>query len=137
MRHSDVRRFYSEHGEELQRYLTRRLNCAQTAADLTQDVFVRLMRSEAADAVENPRAYLYRIASNLLADHFRDARFIRIGLADTRGRDIEHDLVEGAEGVAHGHVHLPKTLEGVRLWVEVEGWNGGTHRAEWPLLAGP
>ena len=74
MRHSDVRRFYFEHGEELRRYLTRRLNCAQTAADLTQEVFVRLMRSEAAGALENPRAYLYRIASNLLADHFRGAK---------------------------------------------------------------
>ena len=68
---SHVRRFYARHGEELQRYLTRRLNCAQTAADLTQEVFVRLMRSEVAGAVDNPRAYLYRIASNLLTDHFR------------------------------------------------------------------
>lgn len=71
MRHCDVRRFYAEHGEELQRYLTRRLNCAQTAADLTQEVFLRLMRSESAGGLNNPRAYLYRIASNLLADHFR------------------------------------------------------------------
>ena len=74
MRHSDVRRFYSEHGEELRLYLARRLDCAQTAADLTQEVFVRLMRSDATVAVENPRAYLYRIASNLLADHFRGAK---------------------------------------------------------------
>ena len=74
MGHSDVRRLYSEHGEELRRYLTRKLNCAQTAADLTQEVFVRLMRSEAAGVMENPRADLYRIASNLLADHFRGMR---------------------------------------------------------------
>ncbi len=82
MRHSDVRRFYSEHGEELRRYLTRRLNCAQTAADLTQEVFVRLLRSEPPGTVENPRAYLYRIASNLLADHFRGMKR-RADLADT------------------------------------------------------
>lgn len=74
MRHGDVRRFYSEHGEELQRYLTRQLNCAQTAADLTQEVFVRLMRSKGAGTMENPRAYLYRIASNLLVDHYRGAK---------------------------------------------------------------
>lgn len=74
MQHSDVRRFYSAHGEELERYLNRRLNCAQTAADLTQEVFVRLMRSESASAVENPRAYLYRIASNLVVDHFRSVK---------------------------------------------------------------
>ena len=73
MQHSDVRQFYAAHREELERYLKGRVNCAQTAADLTQEVFVRLMRSELADRVENPRAYLYRIASNLLVDHYRRA----------------------------------------------------------------
>ena len=71
MRKSDVRRFYSLHGRELQRYLTRQLNCAETAADLTQEAFLRLLRGGGAATVENPRAYLYRIASNLVQDHFR------------------------------------------------------------------
>ena len=71
MQSSDVKHYYFEHSEELRRYLRRRLNCAQTAADLTQEVFLRLMRSEPAGVLENPRAYLYRIASNLLADHLR------------------------------------------------------------------
>ncbi len=71
MRRDDVRQFYFEHGEELQRYLTRRLNCAHTAADLTQETFVRLMNGRRTETLENPRAYLYRIASNLVADHFR------------------------------------------------------------------
>ena len=71
MRRDDVRQFYFEHGEELQRYLTRRLNCAHTAADLTQETFVRLMNGRRPETLENPRAYLYRIASNLVADHFR------------------------------------------------------------------
>ena len=71
MRRSDVRRFYFEHGAELERYLTRRVNCAHTAADLTQEAFVRLLNGQTAETLENPRAYLYRIASNLVADHFR------------------------------------------------------------------
>ena len=66
---------------------------------------------------------------------FRDARFIRVGLSDDRGREIESDLVEGAEGIASGHVHLPHVLDGVQLWLEVEGWDGRRHRAYWPLLA--
>lgn len=74
MRRSDVTQVYSEHGEELQRYLTRRVDCAQTAADLTQEAFVRLMKAQPSERLENPRAYLFRIASNLVADHFRGAR---------------------------------------------------------------
>ena len=65
---------------------------------------------------------------------FRDARFIRVGLSDAAGEDIDSAPVEGAEGIAHGHVHLPEALEGVRLWVEIEGWDGETHRGQWPLL---
>ena len=65
---------------------------------------------------------------------FRDARFIRIGLSDAVGEEIDSAPVEGAEGIAHGHVHLPEVLEGVQLWVEIEGWDGKTHRGQWPLL---
>ncbi len=65
---------------------------------------------------------------------FRDARFIRVGLSDAAGAEIDRADVEGPEGIAHGHVHLPEALEGARLWIEIEGWDGTKHRAEWPLL---
>ena len=71
MRHEDVSRFYAEHGEELERYLTRRLSCAQTAADLKHETFARLINGKTAEQVDNPRAYLFQIARNLVADHFR------------------------------------------------------------------
>ena len=72
MRSSDVQDLYRQYGQELQGYLSRRLKCAETAADLTQEAFVRLIRGGPQGLVDNPRAYLYRIASNLLTDHYRD-----------------------------------------------------------------
>ena len=72
-----------------------------------------------------------------LADgRFRDARFIRVGLSDADGREIDSELAEGSEGLASGHVHLPEVLEGIRLWIEIEGWDGQRYRAHWPLLEG-
>ena len=65
---------------------------------------------------------------------FRDARFIRVGLSNAAGEEIDRAPVEGAEGIAHGHLHLPEVLEGARLWIEIEGWDGRKHRAEWLLL---
>ena len=65
---------------------------------------------------------------------FRDARFIRVGLSDAAGEEIDSEAVEGPEGIAHGHVHLPEELAGVQLWVEIEGWDGETYRGQWPLL---
>ena len=70
----------------------------------------------------------------IAAGRFRDARFIRVGLSDAAGEEIDRADVEGAEGIAHGHLHLPPVLEGARLWIEIEGWDGRKHRAEWPLL---
>ena len=73
MRSEDVRYLYGEHGKELQRYLARKIRCRFTAADLTQDLFVKLLRSKKSDALDNPRAYLFRMAANMLADHARSA----------------------------------------------------------------
>ena len=61
---------YQRHRNELLAFLTRRVRCRETARDLLQDAFVRLMHSERGD-VGNLRAFLYRIANNLSIDHAR------------------------------------------------------------------
>lgn len=76
------------------------------------------------------------IFPEIAAGRFRDARFIRVGLSDAAGAEIDRADVEGAEGIAHGHLHLPPVLEGARLWIEIEGWDGQTYRAKWPLNGG-
>jgi RNA polymerase sigma-70 factor (ECF subfamily) len=59
--------------EDLQRYFQRRLASRETAADLTQETFLRLLRSGQVPELRQPRAFLFRAASNLLADHYRQA----------------------------------------------------------------
>jgi len=63
-------RLYQRHRHELMAFLTRRTRCRETASDLVQDAFVRLMHSERGE-VGNLRAFLYRIANNLSIDHAR------------------------------------------------------------------
>ena len=67
----NIQYLYLQYGEELKRYITRRLNSADAATDLTHETFVRLLRRYPAPQPENPRAYLYRIAHNLALDHLR------------------------------------------------------------------
>ena len=71
MRQDEVGTLYLEHGQELRRFLTRRLACADTASELTQEAFGRLLRRRRAGPLKNPRAYLFRIAANLVTDHLR------------------------------------------------------------------
>lgn len=61
------------HRRELQAYLTKKLKDAETAADLTQEVFLRFVERDATNGttVLNERAYLFRTAHNLAVDHVR------------------------------------------------------------------
>ena len=68
---TDTQILYQRYEPEIRRYLARRLHCEHTAADLTQETFLRLLRQGGVSVLEKPRAYLYRIAANLLTDHRR------------------------------------------------------------------
>lgn len=56
--------------DELQRFTRRRLRGAPAAEDLVQEACLRFTRLETAK-LTNPRAFLYRILSNLVVDHQR------------------------------------------------------------------
>jgi RNA polymerase sigma factor (sigma-70 family) len=67
----DLKALYLAHREELQAYLNRQVRCRETAADLTQDVFIRLSEQAGRSRIGNFRAYLFSSVRNLLIDHFR------------------------------------------------------------------
>ena len=80
---TDTHKLYQRYEPEIRRYLARRLHCEHTAADLTQEAFLRLLRRRGEAVLEKPRAYLYRIAANVLTDHHR-----RMAAQPARSDDI-------------------------------------------------
>lgn len=63
---------YVAHYGWLQRWLFRKLRCAQDAADLTQDTFLRVLAgTRATQQLREPKAYLRVIAGGLVVDHYR------------------------------------------------------------------
>ena len=62
---------YLEHEKELLRFLGKRLGSHSLAADLAQELYLKLRRAETAPAVRNSRAYLFGMAANLATDHLR------------------------------------------------------------------
>lgn len=64
----------SEYHAELQRFLMRRLRSVHNAQDLAQEAYLRLLRVDRAELVRQPRAYLYRIALNLVLEFQLRAR---------------------------------------------------------------
>jgi RNA polymerase sigma-70 factor (ECF subfamily) len=66
-----VRDLYADHLIWLRDWLQRRVGCLETAADLSQDVFARLLLREDVIRVRSPRAYIGSIARGLVIDHWR------------------------------------------------------------------
>lgn len=60
--------------KELRSFLTRRLGCAEAAADIVQDTYVRLAMRPDHQTHDNPRALVFRVAANLATDHHRHQR---------------------------------------------------------------
>lgn len=65
------------HRAELLRFMTARCGSADEAEDLLQDLWVRV-RTQTTGPVGNPRAYLFRMANNIVLDRVRaDHRAMR------------------------------------------------------------
>src|SRR3546814_13743272 len=65
---------YAEFREPLLGFFLRRVHNRAEAEDLTQDVFVRLIRAGRSDRIENPNAFVFNIPTNLLRYRGREAR---------------------------------------------------------------
>lgn len=77
------RDFYESTARPLWGYLSRACSDPSLADDLLQESYLRFLSAENIPKdPEHCRHYLFRIASNLLVDHFRQSRRIQTGLTD-------------------------------------------------------
>jgi len=83
-----LERLFSEQGNALRAFLYRRVHKHPDAAELAQEVYLRMLRVPDMTSVRNPEAYLYAVASNLAKEHaHREAR-------DRGVLDIDDPLVQ-------------------------------------------
>jgi RNA polymerase sigma factor (sigma-70 family) len=83
-----VERLFAEHGPALQAFLSRRVRRHPDAAELAQEVYLRMLRVADITAIRNPEAYLYTVASNLAKEHARHER------QDGTALDVDDPLVQ-------------------------------------------
>jgi len=62
-------RLFVRHRGALQLFFSRRLRVKADAADLAQEVYLRLLRVSDPDTIRNPEAYLFAVAGNLLKEN--------------------------------------------------------------------
>ena len=97
------RYFYEKHHKEIFLFIYRRTDDEEVTADLTQQVFLKAMQSiDRFNYRGIPfSAWLYRIASNEVAQYFRDQQKFRIVSVENSG---VNDIVEED----YGHIDLAK-----------------------------
>jgi RNA polymerase sigma factor (sigma-70 family) len=104
--YSDLQSVFMEARADLERMLRRRLGSSHAAADLTQDIYLRLRRITAPlPDRHQARAYLFRMAGNLVTDHVR---------VEGRRAELLAGNVVLFEGICDGPEHDALTRDQMR-----------------------
>lgn len=112
-----MRKLYDELYDPLFQYIFYLTNNRVLAEEFVQDAFVKLFEKE---QVEQPKAYLYRIARNLIYDYYRRKRLISwlpLGKEDRASDNFPQDLLEQNEmnrrlyeALSHIKIHYRETI---------------------------
>lgn len=108
-----VERLFAEHGGALRAFFSRRVRRGPDAAELAQEVYLRLLRIPDVDAIRNPEAYLYTVASNLAKEHSLQERRQRSSV------DLENPEIQEQLAVLPGFAGLLDTQARVKRLREV------------------
>lgn len=96
-------KFYEELAEPIFRHCYFRVRSREIAEDLTQESFMRLWNYLAkGNKVENPKAFLYRIAGNLIVDHYREKKESSLDALSEGGYDPKGEDADAVTAYAAG-----------------------------------
>lgn len=100
---TDIADLMHKHRRELLGFLSQRISCTEAAQDIFQETFIRYAGYGGKDRVENPRAFIFRIAANLATDYLRSH-------SRHSGRDIETSADDETEGGEQSALSVERTV---------------------------
>jgi RNA polymerase sigma-70 factor (ECF subfamily) len=131
-----VERLFAEHRGALQTFFGRRIRSKADAADLAQEVYIRMLRIGDQEAIRNPVHYLYTVANNLVKENAafdrRQASGIDIDQAPAHERletlpEFDGDL-DASQRIARLGVVLKQLRPKCRAAVELRFTHGLSFR---------
>jgi len=116
-------KIYDQYIDKIYRFVFLKVSSQEIAQDLTSETFLRAFESMKTNNIENPQAFLYRIARNLVTDHYREKGRTQIVSAEyTPIIDPKGDLEERAilnsdmEQVRLAINNLKEDYQNVVIW---------------------
>ena len=124
-------KIYDRYVEKIYRYVFLRVNSREAAEDLTSETFLRGFEAYKTEgkSIKNPQAFLYKIARNLVVDHYRSkgkARLVSIEDSNLQFADTKTDLEKDAmvasdlEQVREALAGLSEDYQNAIIWRYLE-----------------
>lgn len=126
MNESAFRAFYESTRKALWAYIVKMVDDQATADDILQESYIRLLRADTDKLHESQRkAYLYRIATNLVNDHWRKKnREQRVPYEEgEHGETDPTDAKDMTQDVAHAFRQLSSRQRSLLWLAYVEEYN--------------
>ena len=101
--------------EAMRRYFVRRVRNSDEADDLTQELFVRLLRKSDMEGVDNPEAFLFHAAANLLRDRGRRKKTSQDFMSEITASSAENFEVLSPERVLASKQSLQSALRALNM----------------------
>lgn len=124
---------YRENQPWLRAWLTSRVGCSETAADLAQDTFLRLLKSDRRPPTGHSRRYLTQVAKGLMIDDYRRKTIEQAYLARLRAMpesfapdpEAHHAVIEALLEIDKMLKGLPEKVQNALLLRQLEGLSYG------------
>ena len=130
-------KIYDKYVAKIYRFIFLKVNSKETAQDLTSETFLRGWEAykqkptnNGQRAIENPQAFLYRIAKNLVIDYYREKGKIQLvptesnPIADPQ-INLEEKAIQNSdlELVKKAIFHLKDDYQDAVIWYYLEGFS--------------
>jgi RNA polymerase sigma-70 factor (ECF subfamily) len=112
-----IAQFIKIYDQELRRVMYKRCGCIETAADIVQETYQRMITGNLWQQAENPRALMHRIAANLATDYERrhKVRNRYVENVDFVNEELQTSDNINPEQIFAAHQRLDQLVEAVKL----------------------
>ena len=122
----------SEHGIPLEKYLARKLDSPEDAAELAQEAYMRLHRLEQPENLNNARAFLFQVATNLAVDQLRRRQLHFKFLKSEKSLSAHGEPLDINAAAAS-----PEQILGARQKLDATGISKGTQNGAGGMITSP
>ena len=120
----DFSQIYDEYVPKIYRFIYLKVSTKEIAEDLSSEVFARVWKEFTQLEIDNIQAFLYKVARNVLADHYRAQKGIKIVsvekvttvLLEDASLENEAEISSDMEQIQKALVNLKDDYQNYIIW---------------------